>query len=394
MCCEYHSNANAIARFASSALLNLTPPHHAPGNANEDCYPQEDTQIAEHLGLSYSTFAALLISCFIALSCIVALSLYLFSKRKNRGNALTTSTVRRLEEDDKYALSRIGKSSVYSYFVTDKVLGWLVAFATLGMQVGLLFVFVIASEVKLQDDKIDIQFTWKCPRDSFVCKDTADLAGAGWFIFSVLMIANLAKDMISGFKLIYHSSKVRHPLGSRIRYFIGGTLLCSITLFALYVSTIYNKAIATSTTDIIVNSVVVLFVMELDEWIFAALEACSEKWTAHSAESDDSSSDAESRNGSSIAEMKEKIRTQQAQFESQRKEIGMLRSQQEELMLQMEEMKRQSDNSTILREAVKKLHDPQAGAAADAASEFMPQCAESESIDTSLDTDAFAEREI
>ena len=216
----------------------MTPPHHAPGNANEDCYPQEDTRIAEHLGLSYSTFAVLFISCFIALCCIVALSLYLFSNRKNQGNALTltTSTVRRLEEDDKYALSRIGKASVYSYFVTDKVLGWLVAFATLGIQIGILVFFVVASEANLQDDAIDIQFTWKCPRDSFVCKDTADLAGAGWFIFSVLMIANLAKDMISGTKLIYHSSKVRHSRASRIRYFIGGTLLCSITLFALYVS--------------------------------------------------------------------------------------------------------------------------------------------------------------
>ena len=146
------------------------------------------------------------------------------------------STEKRLEEDDKYALSRIGKESVYSYFVTDKVLGWLVAFATLGIQIGLLFVFVVASEVNLQDDKIDIQFTWKCPRDSDVCKNTADLAEAGWFIFAMLMIANLAKDMISGSKLIDHSSEVRHPLGSRIRYFIGGTLLCSITLFALYVS--------------------------------------------------------------------------------------------------------------------------------------------------------------
>ena len=167
---------------------------------------------------------------------MVAFLLYISARRKNIGNTGTSEMMRSIKKVDMYALSKIGKDSVYSYFVTDKVLGWLVAFATLGIQVGLLFVFVVASEVKLQDDKIDIQFTWKCPRDSDVCKNTADLAEAGWFIFAMLMIANLAKDMISGSKLIYHSSKVRHPLGSRIRYFIGGTLLCSITLFALYVS--------------------------------------------------------------------------------------------------------------------------------------------------------------
>eukprot|EP00984_Skeletonema_dohrnii_P010978 scaffold4339_cov100-Skeletonema_dohrnii-CCMP3373.AAC.3 len=286
------------------------------------------------------------------------------SKRKNRGNALTTSTEKRLEEDDKYALSRIGKESVYSYFVTDKFLGWIVAFATLGIQVGLLFVFVIASEANLQDDKTDIQFTWKCPRDSDVCKNTADLAVPGWFIFSMLMIANLAKDMISGSKLIYHSSKVRHPLGSRIRYFVGGTLLCSITLFALYVSTIYNKAIATSNTEIIVNSVVVLFVMDLDEWIFAALEACKEKWTAHAADSKDSSSDTEK--GGVIDEMKDKIALQDSQIADQQKELMRQK-------IQIEQMARQFGELTELQEGRSRINVFVAGAPPLERSRFMKE---------------------
>ncbi len=146
------------------------------------------------------------------------------------------SRERRIEDDDKYALSRIGKDSVYSYFVTDKALGWVVAFATLGIQVAILIFFVNASEAKLQEDTIDIQFTWKCPRDSDECRNTADLKRIGWFIFSMLLIAHLGKDSINGSKLIYHSSRIRHTLGSRVRYFIGGIGLCSITLFAIYVS--------------------------------------------------------------------------------------------------------------------------------------------------------------
>ena len=146
------------------------------------------------------------------------------------------SMERRLQLDDNYVLSTIGKESVYSYFVTDKVLGWLVALATLVAQAGILVFFVIASEVNLQGDKIDLEFTWKCPRDLDVCSDTSDLAITGWFIFAVLMVAFLAKDMINGWKLIYHSSKRRHPLWTRMRYFISGLGLCSITLFAFYVS--------------------------------------------------------------------------------------------------------------------------------------------------------------
>ena len=166
---------------------------------------------------------------------MVAFILYLFRKRKNRGNELTMAARRNIEGDNKYALSRIGKSSVYSYIITDMRLGWLRAFVTLAVQFGILILFVLVSEANLQDEKIDIEFTWKCPRNSFLCRDTADLTQFGWFIFSMLMFAFLAKDMINGCKLIYYSSKIRHALGSRIRYFIGGVGLCFITLFALYV---------------------------------------------------------------------------------------------------------------------------------------------------------------
>ena len=159
------------------------------------------------------------------------------------------------------------------------------------------------------------------------------------------------------------------------------------------VSTIYNKAIATSNTDIIVNSVVVLFVMDLDEWIFAALKACNEKWTKHAADSEDSSSDTKAEKGGVVDEMQDKIALQDAQIADQQKELRLLRSQQEELVLQMDEMKRQSDDITILREAVKQLQESQAATSASSESFPIPQCdangsvtaPTAESVDTSSD---------
>ena len=258
MCCECYSNI--AARFASSVFHNNTSHQllhwrHSPGNANEDCYPQENTRVQER-GFYYGTFAAVLFAGFVALCGAVVFSVYLFSKHKQRGSAVTRSTERSREEDEKYALSRIGKDSVYSYFVTDKKRGWLVAFVALGIQVWLLVFFVIASEANLQDDKTDIQFTWKCPRDSDVCDNKADLTSAGWVCFVLLMSAHLSKDMINGFQLIYHSSKVRHSAGSRIRYFSSGVCLCCITLFALYVSCCND------------------FCDALSSYLFFALESC------------------------------------------------------------------------------------------------------------------------
>ncbi len=229
-------------------------PRYTIGNANDDCYPQEDTFAAEAGLKNYSVFSAVIFVVFVAFCLVFALSFYLFGfgfmaaevemkpklNEDIRGGQREEDKEKMPEENDAYALTlgKICKDSVYSYLVTDKPLGWLTAFATLIIQVLILGFFVIASEVKLQDDKIDIEFTWKCPRDSFKCDDKADLTNAGWAIFVVLMIAFLAKDFINGSKLIYYSSKNATSgwCWRRVRCFLGGMCLFSITAFALFVS--------------------------------------------------------------------------------------------------------------------------------------------------------------
>jgi septal ring factor EnvC (AmiA/AmiB activator) len=95
---------------------------------------------------------------------------------------------------------------------------------------------------------------------------------------------------------------------------------------------VYNKAIATSDTDIIVNSVIVLFIMEIDEYIFSAVDAMNEKWTEHAADT-------------KISEMEKEVARQRAQ----------IASQQEKIDNQQKDLKR-------LREAVEKIQESQASA--------------------------------
>jgi hypothetical protein len=183
----------------------------------------------------YTEFAAVCFACFFIVCCMVVLLLYVVDRHRKRGSA-SAPVMEQKRRDEEYALGKIGKNSVYSYFVTNSKFGWLAALTTVVIQIGILVFFIVASKANLQNDTIDIQFTWKCPRDTDVCENKADLTDAGWFIFFVLMTAFLAKDIISGSKLIYHSAKIRHDRHSRIRYFCGGMILCSITLVALYVS--------------------------------------------------------------------------------------------------------------------------------------------------------------
>ncbi len=139
------------------------------------------------------------------------------------------------------------------------------------------------------------------------------------------------------------------------------------------VSTVYNRAIATSDTDIIVNSVIVLFVMDLDEWIFASLKACNKSWTAHASDSD-SSSDAQAEKEGAIKKMKEEIALQKAQ----------IASQQEELMLQKDQMARQNDEIAKLSESMQRMQESfavvSAAAAATMAPESIPQSPSNESV--------------
>ena len=98
------------------------------------------------------------------------------------------------------------------------------------------------------------------------------------------------------------------------------------------------------------NSVIVLFVMEMDEFIFDALEAIDEKWTAHAA-------DGSENTNSDIAEMKEKMTRQSEQIASQQEQIT---SQQEELRM--------------LRELVEKIQQSQAAATTTATASDSGEC--------------------
>merc|ERR1712127_586813 len=179
-----------------------------------------------------------------------------------------------------YGLATIGKKSVYQFFLRANWLGWAFALAVMGAQLWALFVFVLGSEFDLQNENSDLVYTIKCTRDKDICVDKADLDLQGWFVFGILMAAHLLTDLIKGTKLIILSGQANEHTTrcERMRYFFGGFTLLYITSFTLYVSVIYNRAIATSNTEIIINSVIILFITQLDEYFYGILMEANETW--------------------------------------------------------------------------------------------------------------------
>ena len=122
------------------------------------------------------------------------------------------------------------------------------------------------------------------------------------------------------------------------------------------VTTIYNKALATKNTEIIVNSVIILFVMEIDEVIFSAVVAINENWAKHAAESEELASTSESSgsgdraqaalNGNDLVKMKDDIALQRTQIAAQGDKIT---AQEEQIASKREQMETQEDEIKSLK---------------------------------------------
>jgi len=171
----------------------------------------------------------------------------------------------------------MGKGSVYSFFLGNSKLAWLIALVTSAVQIWMLIPFITAGEFNLSQEN-DLEYTWKCTRSSDECHNTNSITPQGWAMAIVLVIVFVSKDLICGLKMVRLSGKKRHSHSLRVRFFTGGTILCFITTYIIYASVIYNKTIATSNTELIYNGVIILFINEIDEKIFELIDANYAKW--------------------------------------------------------------------------------------------------------------------
>jgi len=133
---------------------------------------------------------------------------------------------------------------------------------------------------------------------------------------------------------------------------------------------VYNNVIATSNTAIIVNSVVVLFVMEIDEVIFSALDAISDKLTEHAAETeeatkmkkelDDKRKELERKMNEELEQKRAQIASLEEEIDDQRKDLEQQRAQ---IVSQQKEIDDQRKDLQMLREAVEAIQESQAAVA-------------------------------
>jgi len=170
----------------------------------------------------------------------------------------------------------IGKESVYSFFLSSSVSAWALATTVLAVQALCFGFFIDEASLEFGSDKL-WRYSFLCPRNNPDCRNTSEVTPSGWIFFALFAFVYLLCDMLNGLKLIWSASK--HGLSQRgFQSFIGGCALFTITALALYATAVYNVATSRSNLDMIFNTVILLFVNDLDEKLFTSLHVISPEW--------------------------------------------------------------------------------------------------------------------
>ena len=171
------------------------------------------------------------------------------------------------------ARSACGEESVYSFVLTKSHAAWLVAFGTIAIQVAIFALFLDASQ--FDSELSDWVYSWRCPRNSEECNDERNVSVYGWIVRGLLVSNSVLEDIANGIKLTNLAAS-----RTSIHCFCGSAIILSITALAVWTSAAYNRAIAMSSTELIVNAVILLFINDIDEQIYNVARVIQPKWVA------------------------------------------------------------------------------------------------------------------
>ena len=159
--------------------------------------------------------------------------------------------------------------SVYCFFLTKNAMAWIVHFVTALAQILLLSLFVFAL-----NDKSEWRYPEFCPKTSLTCDDEKINSIFGWILFSIVVITHLGKDLVK--------SVLQQFLGVEnkdLQLIISGLTLYYLTMFAVVASFFYNVVLAASDVELITNTVVLLFINDIDEKLLEILQVIFPAWT-------------------------------------------------------------------------------------------------------------------
>ena len=165
-------------------------------------------------------------------------------------------------------------TSVHSFIFAKCKASKIIYALSIFLQLALFIVYMQASDIN--KEATDWKFTYQCPDNRIDCIDLKKSNDLGWFMFTTVILCFMGPYIIMSIKQIDQGIIRKNFL-----LVLSGLILFFLTTFAIYCSFVYNRALAIRNTDLILNAIVLIFIMELDDQIFVILKKLFPKWTTN-----------------------------------------------------------------------------------------------------------------
>jgi len=136
--------------------------------------------------------------------------------------------------------------------------------------------FVFLKKANFDDENTDWNYTIRCAANNQKCEDEKCVTALGWFIFLVSTFCHYGADITETVFQVRKSLLVGSP-----RLLFSGYIRLFLIVEAIYTSIFYNIALAETDTELIVNTVILLFINDLDEQVMNLIEILSPTWLKH-----------------------------------------------------------------------------------------------------------------
>jgi len=176
-----------------------------------------------------------------------------------------------LIEDTRHPLSIYRDDSVYCFIYSKSVAARFVYVLTVTVQFMLFLAFMWASDSSNEDS--DFEYNFRCTDNSLECIDLNNDTPSGWALIVILNILYLGVDVVHGVLQIRKGVF----LGD-LELLASGCVLLFLTILAMGTTLLYNYALAETTTNMIVNAVILLFINDIDEKFMTVLKSTAPFW--------------------------------------------------------------------------------------------------------------------
>ena len=174
--------------------------------------------------------------------------------------------------DREVDLSQIyNHDSSYCLIFSDDLLAWAIYMATVTIQTLLFSLFL--SDLSFDSEVFMWENLYICPENSSECTKDGNRDTFGWIMFYIVVLSYFAKDFVLA---LMQLSKSIFLFNLRLGF--SGVVLFFLTGLALVTSVIFNKAIATTNPDLIMNAAILLFINDIDEQLFGLLQTLAPAW--------------------------------------------------------------------------------------------------------------------